>query len=70
MKNLIFRVRFWLHAQCSILRYRRVLRRKTDDELSTIIERERSCRGWTSQRSYFLTALRQECHRRDVAYCW
>lgn len=57
-------------VQRVINRYCDDLREKTDDELKAIVARERKCRGWGSQRSYFLAALRQVCGERGVAYCW
>ncbi len=57
-------------AECEIAKYAADLSVKTDEELQAIVERERNCRGWTSQRSYFLAALRQECERRHIKYCW
>ena len=68
--QIIFRVRYWLHAQCSIRKYDVRFRRMSDAELRTVVSRERSVRGWCSERSYYLHALRAECSRRGVEYCW
>lgn len=46
------------------------LRKLTNDELTDIVNRERINRGWCSQRSYFLAALRKVCTKRGIAYCW
>lgn len=59
-----------LFTRYSIYKYGLTLHRKSDSEINAIVSRERSCRGWTSQRSYFLAALRKECIRRRLEYCW
>ena len=42
----------------------------SDDELRETVDHERKVRGWGSERSYFLAALRGECEKRGIAYCW
>ena len=42
----------------------------SDDKLQQTVEHERKVRGWGSERSYFLAALRGECEKRGIAYCW
>ena len=34
-----------------------------------LIDHERKVRGWGSERSYFLAALRGECEKRGIDYC-
>lgn len=58
----------WLRAQYSIVKYAIRLRRKTDDEIISIVNHERGLRAWCSERSYFLAALRHECKRRRLQY--
>ena len=33
------------------------------------VDHERKVRGWGSERSYFLAALRGECEKRGIDYC-
>ena len=40
--QIIFRVRYWLHAQCSIRKYGVRFRRMSDAELCSVVERERN----------------------------
>lgn len=70
ISKFFIRVKSAVYAQCAIRKYRRRLRRMTDDELKVIIARERVCKGWTSERSYYLAALCYECKVRRLAYCW
>ena len=42
----------------------------SDERLKQTVDRERKVRGWGSERSYFLAALRGECEKRGIAYCW
>lgn len=60
----------WLRAQYSIFKYEFSMRRKTNEEIRAIVDHERGLRAWCSQRSYFLAALRKECHRRGLAYIY
>ena len=38
----------------------------SDDKLKQTVEHERKVRGWGSERSYFLAALRGECEKRGI----
>ena len=42
----------------------------SDERLKQTVDHERKVRGWGSERSYFLAALRGECEKRDFDYCW
>lgn len=42
----------------------------SDERLKQTVDHERKVRGWGSERSYFLAALRGECEKRGIAYCW
>ena len=42
----------------------------SDERLKQTVDHERKVRGWGSERSYFLAALRGECEKRGLAYCW
>ena len=42
----------------------------SDEHLKQTVDHERKVRGWGSERSYFLAALRGECEKRGIAYCW
>ena len=42
----------------------------SDEQLKQTVDHERKVRGWGSERSYFLAALRGECEKRDFDYCW
>ena len=42
----------------------------SDERLKQTVDHERKVRGWGSERSYFLTALRGECEKRGIDYCW
>lgn len=70
ISNFFMRVKSAVYTQYSISKYRHCLAQMTDDEVETVVARERVCRGWSSQRSYFLAALRLECKSRGLAYCW
>ena len=41
----------------------------SDERLKQTVDHERKVRGWGSERSYFLAALRGECEKRGIAYC-
>ena len=41
----------------------------SDERLKQTVEHERKVRGWGSERSYFLAALRGECEKRGIDYC-
>ena len=42
----------------------------SDERLKQTVDHERKVRGWGSERSYFLAALRGECEKRGIVYCW
>lgn len=42
----------------------------SDEKLKETVEHERHVRGWGSERSYFLAALRSACEQRGIGYCW
>ena len=42
----------------------------SDERLKQTVEHECKVRGWGSERSYFLAALRGECEKRGIDYCW
>ena len=41
----------------------------SDERLKQTVEHECKVRGWGSERSYFLAALRGECEKRGIDYC-
>ena len=42
----------------------------SDERLKQTVDHERKVRGWGSERSYFLAALRGECEKRGIDYFW
>ena len=42
----------------------------SDERLKQTVDHERKVRGWGSERSYFLAALRGECKKRGIDYCY
>ena len=58
----------WLRAQYETFKYEISMRRKTNEEISAIVDHEKGLRAWCSQRSYYLAALKKECNRRGLAY--
>jgi hypothetical protein len=42
----------------------------SDERLKQTMDHERKVCGWGSERSYFLAALRGECEKRGIDYCW
>jgi len=68
IKSIFSRSSF--RGEYEILKYYFYLHQLTDDELIDIVDRERTNRGWCSQRSYFLVALRKVCAKRNIDYCW
>ena len=40
----------------------------SDERLKQTVDHERTVRGWGSERSYFLAALRGECEKRGHRY--
>lgn len=59
-----------LRGEYETFKYYLYLRKLTDGQLADIVKRERNNRGWCSQRSYFLAALRKVCQQRGIEYCW
>ncbi len=55
-----------LRGKYETFKYYLHLRKRTDAELVEIVARERTNRGWCSQRSYFLAALRKVCEKRHL----
>ena len=41
----------------------------SDERLKQTVDHERKVRGWGSERSYFLAALRGECEKRGIDCC-
>ena len=57
-------------AQVRIAHYAACFAAYDDTELQETVAHERKVRGWVSERSYFLAALRAECEKRHLAFCW
>ena len=57
------------YAQARIAHYAACFAAYDDTELQETVAHERKVRGWVSERSYFLAALRAECEKRHLAYC-
>lgn len=57
-------------AQVRIAHYAARFAEYDDEELQATVAHERKVRGWVSERSYFLAALREECEKRHLDYCW
>ena len=58
------------YAELRIAYYAALFAEYSDDKLKQTVEHERKVRGWGSERSYFLAALRGECEKRGIAFCW
>ena len=58
------------NAESRIAYYAARFAEYSDDKLQQTVEHERKVRGWGSERSYFLAALRGECEKRGIAFCW
>ena len=58
------------YAQVRISHYAARFAAYDDEQLQATVAHERKVRGWGSERSYFLAALRAECDKRNMAYCW
>lgn len=58
------------NAESRISEYAARFAAYSDERLKQTVDRERKVRGWGSERSYFLAALRGECEKRGIAYCW
>ncbi|MED9898188.1 MAG: hypothetical protein UE783_08460 [Prevotella sp.] len=57
-------------AQVRIAHYAARFAEYDDEKLQATVAYERKVRGWVSERSYFLAALREECEKRHLDYCW
>lgn len=57
-------------AQVRIAHYAARFAEYDDEMLQATVAHERKVRGWVSERSYFLAALREECEKRHLDYCW
>lgn len=57
-------------AQVRIAHYAARFADYDDEKLQATVAHERKVRGWVSERSYFLAALREECEKRHLDYCW
>lgn len=58
------------YAQVRIAHYAACFAEYDDEKLQATVAHERKVRGWVSERSYFLAALREECEKRHLDYCW
>lgn len=58
------------YAQVRIAHYAARFAEYDDEELQATVAHERKVCGWCSERSYFLAALREECEKRHLDYCW
>ena len=58
------------YAESRISAYAARFAAYSDERLKQTVDHERKVRGWGSERSYFLAALRGECEKRDFDYCW
>ena len=58
------------YAQVRIAHYAACFAEYDDEKLQATVAHERKVRGWVSERSYFLAALRAECEKRHLDYCW
>ena len=57
------------YAESRISEYAARFAAYSDERLKQTIDHERKVRGWGSERSYFLAALRGECEKRGIDYC-
>lgn len=58
-----------VYAESRISEYAARFAAYSDERLMQTIDYERKVRGWGSERSYFLAALRGECEKRGIDYC-
>ena len=58
------------YAESRISEYAARFAAYSDEQLKQTVDHERNVRGWGSERSYFLAALREECEKRGIPYCW
>lgn len=54
------------YAQVRISYYASRFAEYDDEKLQATVAHERKVRGWGSERSYFLAALREECEKRHL----
>ena len=57
------------YAESRISEYAARFAAYSDEHLKQTVDHERKVRGWGSERSYFLAALRGECEKRGIVYC-
>ena len=57
------------YAESRISEYAARFAAYSDERLKQTVDHERKVRGWGSERSYFLAALRGECEKRGIVYC-
>ena len=57
------------YAESRISEYAARFAAYSDEHLKQTVDHERKVRGWGSERSYFLAALRGECEKRGIDYC-
>lgn len=55
------------YTQARISHYAARFAAYDDAKLQETVEHERKVRGWCSERSYYLAALRAECEKRHLA---
>ncbi len=58
------------YAESRISEYAARFTAYSDEHLKQTVDHERKVCGWGSERSYFLAALRGECEKRGIDYCW
>ena len=58
-----------VNAESRISEYAARFAAYSDERLKQTVNHERKVRGWGSERSYFLAALRGECEKRGIDYC-
>ena len=56
------------YAESRISEYAARFAAYSDERLKQTVDHERKVRGWGSERSYFLAALRGECEKRGHRY--
>lgn len=54
------------YAESRISEYAACFAAYSDERLKQTVDHERKVRGWGSERSYFLAALRGECEKRGI----
>lgn len=59
-----------VNAESRISAYAACFAAYSDERLKQTVDHERKVRGWGNERSYFLAALRGECEKRGIDYCW